>query len=84
MVENRVQIEKIAEIHRIEINGQVILVTSEELEKLCIELEEYLFDEPTYEELSKRVLELELDNERLVRGLRCLQDIEGISSSGRF
>lgn len=69
MADNKIKIEKIEKMHRIEINGQAIVGTYEELEELCLALEEYLYDEPTYEELSREVLDLKLENEKLEREL---------------
>lgn len=71
----KVQIEKIAEIHRIDFNGQVIIGTHEDLEELCLALEEHIYDEPTYDELNDRVINLEHKNEKLEEELRFLRSI---------
>lgn len=75
MSKNQIQVEKIAEIHRIDFKGQVIVGTYEDLEELCITLEDHLFDEPTYDELNVRIIDLEYKNEKLEKELRFLKNI---------
>lgn len=53
---------EINEIIRIEFNGQVITGTYAELEELCLALEEFLYDDPSYNELSEKVTALEHEN----------------------
>ncbi|WP_352420768.1 hypothetical protein [Proteiniborus sp.] len=60
---------QINEVHRIDFNGQIIISTSEELEELCLALEEHLYDDPNYDELSKKVTDLEIEIESLQQAL---------------
>lgn len=53
-----VEIKKLSEIHMINFEGTILLGTHEQLEELCLALEEYLYDGPTYDELNKISTEL--------------------------
>lgn len=54
----KINIFKLAEIYCIQFNGIQIIGTHEEIEELCLALEEYLYDEPTYNKLQDEVLSL--------------------------
>ena len=60
-----INVSKVTSVLKISINEQTIILTEDKAEKLCINLEQMLFDEPTYDELSNRVMDLKIENEKL-------------------
>lgn len=62
------------ELHSVNFNGQVIVGRFEELEELCLALEEYLYDSPTYEELNEKVDDLRWENTKLKEELSYLKE----------
>jgi len=60
-----IDVSKVTSVLKISINEQTIILTEDQAEKLCISLEQMLFDEPTYDELSNRVMDLKIENEKL-------------------
>ena len=60
-----IDVSKVTSVLKISINEQTIILTEDKAEKLCINLEQMLFDEPTYDELSNRVMDLKIENEKL-------------------
>ena len=68
-----IDVKKIAErLIEINIDGRTLHPTEDQAEKLCISLEQMLFDEPTYDELSNRVMDLKIENEKLKEELENL------------
>lgn len=65
---------QISEIHKIEFKGQIITGTYAELEELCLALEEYLYDEPSYAELEEKAITLAFEKEKLEKELEYLRD----------
>jgi uncharacterized membrane protein len=60
-----IDVSKVTSVLKISVNEQTIILTEDQAEKLCISLEQMLFDEPTYDELSNRVMDLKIENEKL-------------------
>lgn len=60
-----IDVSKVTSVLKISVNEQTIILTEDQAEKLCINLEQMLFDEPTYDELSNRVMDLKIENEKL-------------------
>ena len=60
-----IDVSKVTSVLKISVNEQTIILTEDKAEKLCINLEQMLFDEPTYDELSNRVMDLKIENEKL-------------------
>lgn len=60
-----IDVQKITSVLKIVINGRDNFLTEDQAEELCTVLEQMLYDEPTYVELSNRVMDLEIENERL-------------------
>lgn len=64
-MKNKIEIEKTLELYKLTFNGQHIFGTPEEFEELCLALEEFCYDEPTYKELEDRTLTLRNKVEKL-------------------
>ena len=60
-----IDVSRTTSVLKISVNEQTIILTEDQAEKLCISLEQMLFDEPTYDELSNRVMDLKIENEKL-------------------
>ena len=64
-MKNKIEIEKTLELYKLTFNGQHIFGTPEEFEELCLALEEFCYDEPTYKELEDRTFTLRNKVEKL-------------------
>lgn len=71
---NEIKINKVTEIHEINFSGQKLIGTHDQLEELCLALEEYLYDEPTYEELDGMCRDLKSKYEELKDKYESLDD----------
>ena len=69
-----IDVQKITSVLKLNINGQKVILTEEQAEELCLNLEQMLFDEPTYDQLNQRVMDLEIENERLKNQYESLYD----------
>lgn len=75
-MKNKIEIEKTLELYKLTFNGQHIFGTPEEFEELCLALEEFCYDEPTYKELEDRTFSLKNEVEKLEGKLKQCKDRE--------
>ncbi len=64
-MKSKIEIEKTLELYKLTFNGQHIFGTPEEFEELCLALEKFCYDEPTYKELEDRTFTLRNKVEKL-------------------
>ena len=63
--QDQIKIEQDLELHKVTLGSQCIFGTREELEELCLALEDFCYDEPTYKELEDRTFSLRNEIEEL-------------------
>lgn len=78
-IANDISITKVTEIHELNLNGQKIIGTHDQLEELCLALEEFLYEEPSYDELNDTILNLHIANEKLKRENKRLEKLNFIA-----
>ena len=70
-----VDIRRLTSIIKIDVGGQVLILSEEQAEALCEEIERTLYDEPTYQDLDREVTKLKIENEELRNELMDLSQV---------
>lgn len=78
-IANDISITTVTEIHQINLNGQKIVGTHDQLEEVCLALEEFLYEEPSYDELNETILDLHIENEKLQKENQRLEKLNFIA-----